>query len=329
MILREYSSNQPGLVIPYPLLIGLATIPLIMNGFELEIASNFRADSMLSVQGISWLPLVFSSICILAGAIYANRVFNRHEFHDSPTYVPGLLYTLIATGCMLLQFSPSILLANLFLLAGLDPLLGVFRQGRVLSQYFKAGIWIGLASLIYPPYIATLPALWVSILFTRAFHWREHLVCLLGFSVPFLYWISLNYYDGNLSSIVMFHKIIGQNPGINWMKSGWINQVFSISIIISLLAALPAYLFFSQRNNNKSRNVKAVFFIITLGLLSSILVSYLFSGMWLVSGVILPVSFISGYWFTNYRYSLIAPFVFYFMLGACILLGFHFSGIIP
>jgi hypothetical protein len=328
MILREFSSNQPAVMISIPILIGAMTIALVAGGTLPVPVTTFGVDQYLVQSGTTWLPVAFAAVCLLLGSIMVNRLFNRHEFHDSPTYIPALIYSLCGMGTILLQFSPSVFLANLFLISGLDPLLSVYRQSKVISQYFKTGLGIGLAALIFPPYLGILPALWISVFYTRAFHWREHLLLLIGFGVPFLYWISFRYWNNELQGTILFHRIIGSDTAIQWLYSSWIPRIFSLSVIISFLFALPRYLFLSNRSSNKSKNVKSVFFIQSLGLIASLFLGFFLCGKWLIPGLVLPISVVAGYWYTNYRYSLVAPFAFYFLLVTSVMLCLGYLGIV-
>jgi len=328
MILRAFSSNRPVLLLALPVLAGALAWPLLVSGPIPTMASQYRVDRMLEGQWFAGAPLIISLVCLLLGSIQVNRLFNRHEFHDSPTYIPSLIYFVSGIGLLFLQFSPSVYIANLFVILGLHPLLSVYRQQRVLSEYFRAGLGMGMAALIFPPYTSLLAALWVCIIYTRAFNWREHLLSLIGFGIPFLYWVSYAYYTGTYNNIVLFHLEFGVDKANGWLHEGWVTRAFVISLALSFLLALPRYLFLSQRSTNKARNVKTVFFILGIGLISSIFTSHTFSGKWLISGWMLPLAIVSGYWYTNYRYSLVAPVVFYLSLFTATLLCLQHAGVL-
>jgi hypothetical protein len=95
--------------------------------------------------------------------------------------------------------------------------------------------------------------------------------------------------------------------------------------LLSLLFAIPRYLFLSERSSNKAKTIRTIFFIVALTLVGSYFIAFLLMWKWIVMALLLPVSFLLGYWFANYRVSLVAPFFFYLLLAssvACIVGAF-------
>jgi hypothetical protein len=166
--------------------------------------------------------------------------------------------------------------------------------------------------------------LWVTTLVSRAFHWREHLLPVISFAVPFLYWMSWKYWNNDADNLVLFRKILTYDARVFFYEFNWVDGLLLAALAVTLLLALPRYLFLSDRASNKARSVKTVFLIMAVAMCLSMVLGYLLILKWILLVVLMPVTFIVGYWFTNYRYSLIAPFVFYFLCAACTMVVFHF-----
>ena len=315
MILRTYASNQP-------LSLGLLPVTTLMVLFlaaargRLEaLHADFPADRIFAGWYNSPYALAaLSGALILLGAYLANVVFNRHEFFNVPVYIPAFMYSLMATTLALIQLSVPVLLANLFLLLGLNRQLKIFHQPRVLAEYFEAGLYYGIAALCFPPYLSLAAAIWAGTMVFRAFHWREYLLPLIAFAVPFVYWISWLYFYDNLSAMVLFHKWVSfdvQSFFSSWGKS---ERVFGITILISLLFALPRYLFLNERSSNRSKTIRILFFLVALAAGGSYFLAYALTWKWIIMALLLPVAFTLAYWFANYRVSLAGPFLFYAIL---------------
>jgi hypothetical protein len=84
----------------------------------------------------------------------ANAVFNRSGF-NTPTYVIALIYAFLGGVWSLHQCSPSVLIASILVLIGLERQLRIFKQTRVLHLCLK---WIrfGLAALFFPPFLTLI-----------------------------------------------------------------------------------------------------------------------------------------------------------------------------
>jgi hypothetical protein len=319
MILRTYASNQP---------LSLVLLPVITFSVLLAVASRgvlevYNADFPLDRYLRDWYhapyPMaMLSAAIILAGAYLANVVFNRHEFFNVPVFVPALIYTILATTLSVVQLSIPVLIANVFVLLGLNNHLKIFHQPRVLAEYFESGFWYGLAAVCFPPYLILIAAIWVGTLVTRAFHWREYVLPLVAFGVPFAYWVSWLYFQDDMAGMVLFKKWISfdtQSFFSTWDRT---TRIFGITAIVSLVFAIPRYLFLSDRSSNKAKTIRTIFFIVALSLVGSYFLAYVLLWKWMVMALLLPVSFLLGYWFANYRVSLVAPFFFYALIAASI-----------
>ncbi len=329
MILRSFASNQPYTLIVIPLTVAAALLPSIGRKALPVVNCGFPADDLFHWIYLSPVAIVITTmLLILGGAMLANTVFNKHEFYNVPVYVPALLYSMLGTSIGLIQLSLPALLANIFLLAGLNKHLRIFRQSRVLAEYFESGFWYGLAAVFFPPYLLLIAGLWVTTFVMRAFHWREHLLPVVSFCVPMLYWIVWKYWQGELNQLVLFYKTFTYDAKSYFFNFNAITTLFALTAAGSFIGALPRYTFLSDRASNKARGVKNIFLIMALCMIICMFMGYVLILKWILMTVLLPLAFVIGYWFTNYRYSLIAPFVFYFLCICSILVVTNFYGLV-
>lgn len=315
MILRSLASNQPYTLLYIPIVGCAALLPILMGGHFVIAETNFPVDYWF--KGLYSNQLLLNSMVlalVLGGAVLANYVFNKHEFLNVPVYVPGFIYTLSSAGLALIQLSIPALVANIFILLALNRHLAVFRQQRVLAYYFESAFWYGIAAVLFPPYIVLIAGMLLAILMTRAFQWRELLLPLIAFSIPFLYWLTWLYINDSVHNVVLFNKVVSWNAVQYFSLLAWAQQAFILACGITLLAGLPRYLFLSGGETNKSKSVKTVFLTMGLTVLLSFGLGYLFVLKWILLTLVVPITFISGYWLSNYRYSFIAPFVFYSLI---------------
>jgi hypothetical protein len=311
-------SIQPALY-PYYFAFGDGRIDVpVVSRFQLECGGHQvpHGQCLFSVLFIA-RNYSHHSFC---GAMLANRVFNKHEFLNVPVFVPAFVYAMSASALCLIQMSIPALLANIFILLGLQKHLTVHRQPRILTYAFESAFWYGMAAVVFPPYIVLLVGMLVAVLISRAFHWREMLIPVLSFGVPFLYWVVWMYVFDYHDSIILFQKTVSWDNIQYFSLLSWSEKMFVIATFLVFVAALPRYLILSERGTNKAKNVKHVFLIIALSTIASFIVGYLLLFKWVLLTAVVPLAFIGGYWFSNYRYSFLAPFVFYaFCLSAIVL----------
>lgn len=312
MILRALASNQPYSLISIPVVGICALLPAFLGKPFNAASTNFPSDYWFNTLYTNQTLLNFVVLgLIVAGAFLANYVFNKHEFLNVPVFVPGFIYTLSSACLSLIQLTLPVLLANVFILFALNRHLAVFRQQRALAFYFESAFWYGIAAVIFPPYILLIGGMFFAILITRAFHWRELLLPLIAFSIPFIYWIAWLYLKDSLQNIILFDKTVSWDAVNYFSMLTWSQKAFVMVCGIAIVASIPRYLFLSDRETNKSKSVKNVFLIMGVTIVLTFVVGYFLVLKWILLTLVIPMTFIIGYWFSNYRYSFIAPFVFY------------------
>lgn len=330
MILRAFSSNQPYTLIAIPVTILLALMPSAWAGGLPLVQADFPADDLFfQIYRSKEMTVAVASALLIAGAFFCNAVFNKHEFYNIPVFVPALMYAMLGSVISVMQLSLPALLANIFVLAGLNRQLQVFRQTRVLAEYFECGFWYGMAAVFFPPYIMLAVGLWITTIITRAFSWREHVLPLLAFSVPFLYWVVWKYWNNELNDLILFRKVFSYDARLFFGQFNWTQTSFMIVALAAMGLGLPRYLFLADRASNKARSVKQVFIFMAVAMILAMILGYLLVLKWILLAMLLPLTFIAGYWFTNYRYSLIAPLVFYVLCVCSTLVILNFYHLVP
>jgi len=265
MILRIFKSNQPFTAIFVILLAVLLWIPEWMRPIEWDPQNSFLLNSTFNTINKSpWLVHFLNLIFVVSGALGINKIFNRAEFHPKSNHLPSLFFTLGAFLFMPMQCFHPVLPALVLSMPAWSFVLGIFRQNRVLHEYFMAGFWLGISSLIYLPIAGLFITPLISILYTRAFNWRELLLPLIAGCLPFVYWgvyaIFMN--QSALTTAAFTYPTVGNSERLNVYHETAI--IFGgLLFIPSLLAYLRSYGF----SSNRSRNTKSVFTIMSLGVL--------------------------------------------------------------
>jgi hypothetical protein len=315
MILRSFAANQPYVLVSLPIAVGAAILPAIWMQPVVPLVIHTPLQAELS--GWTAIPVLSSTLAvvvILAGSWLANAVFNKSEFYNTPAFVVAMLYALFGSIFALFQINFAVYIASLLVLIGLERQLCIFKQPRVLSLCFESGFWYGLAALLYPPFLSLIVGAWIALLFNRAFHLKEHLLLLIAAALPFLYWAVYLYCWNRLDEFVLFRITASFNAPATWRLWPWSLWYFTGVAVVGLIISLPRYLAPADRAGNRTKMVKNTFLIMALAQVGSMIVAYSVFREWIFSTLLVTLSILLGYWFTNYRYSLMAPFVYYALL---------------
>jgi hypothetical protein len=310
VILRTLTQNSGFLIGLYP----ITAAVMILCGWG-EISCNWNLVNPNHAWGESWLFLFWA--LVVFNSMMINTVYNDNELFAQPSYLMGWIYSFFASIALVhfpqLEFwlgQSACILAFVFAFK-------VFRQKRAHHLILLSGLAAGLAFLldthtfIYP--IVFLVAFNLS----RPFSLRELGLLSVGFVLPgAYYWAFLfqyNLLDGwNFS--LQSTLTSGESLLHQWQFWIWI-----LAVLLGLWGLMQK----DDRQTNKTQHSKN--FILLLVLLSSlyfIVISIFFHPNFILLPF-LPWILLVGHYWTHYRTSLLAPFIFYILLIFSISSYFH------
>ncbi|MFM7770522.1 MAG: hypothetical protein ACKO8Q_08190, partial [Bacteroidota bacterium] len=174
-----------------------------------------------------------------------------------------------------------------------------------------------------------LPLLLVAITFTRAFSFREYILGMAGFCFPFIYTWSLQYLFMDNWEFYLFQIKLTLNSTEFYDSKSYLQWCVFILFALSNLFIWQNLAFSGDRSSNKNRNSRWIIFFLSLTTAISAGWAYFLMGTLRVELLSLGTIFGLSYWYTNYRLSLFAPFLFYLTLLVSLWQMLEVSGIVP
>ncbi|MGB4776115.1 MAG: DUF6427 family protein [Daejeonella sp.] len=209
-MIRQFRSLNP---LNFILLIGIALFLRLGLIFEMPDRLSFDFIEPFTKLLID-IPLenAFSPLGNIIIALFLtliqsfifNRIINTYNILGTPTFLPALLY--ITASSLLTPFlvlSPT-LICNFLIIWMIEKFLSLYHKDEIIALMFDLGMIIALGTLIYFPFIAMLPLLWISLIIFKPFNWRDWVAGIIGFSTIFFF-LGVFYYWNN--SLDQFYKI--------------------------------------------------------------------------------------------------------------------------
>ena len=263
-MIRFFKTIQPAALFSIPALCIILWLP----GFFRNDASLSPFDSLL-LNGVLNMPVFLQMLMSVAlvsiGAIYLNHVSVKHEIIYRHSYLPALLYiVLMSFHRDVIQFHP-LLVSNLLIIMALDKTFSLFKNDNPVSYVFDSSFLMAIAALIYFPAFILFFLLLYAIYSLRSFSFREFLIAVIGFGLPFFFIAVYGYWTNSLGSATQnffarfsIHKI---NEGL-----AATNQLLAFSIFLALLILLSLIRLRSNfyRNAIKARSTQEILFLFFL-----------------------------------------------------------------
>ena len=185
------------MLLPYTLLVRIESL---MNPNQPSYASDLSPF-------IAWVNEIIPSIliqnilaCLLIflQSAYINRIVVKHRIGGQITLWPGLVYILLCSIVPGYTYLSVVLIANTFILAAFSDIFKIYKRPFAVKYIFNSGVFISLAAMLYPPYIAYLLAGFIGLAIIRSFKTKEMLQYLSGVLTPFILYGSWTFYRGAL-----------------------------------------------------------------------------------------------------------------------------------
>lgn len=319
MIIRLFRSNQ---VLPIVVLVLISIgMWLISWGLHFKVIEpNGMPLYNLVIKMTVGLPKIFlfivGLILFTTQAIHLNYVLNKHDVFYKSSWLPALIYVVIA-GLLppFLWFSP-VLIVNSILIFALDKIFTLYKNPNAMSLAFDSAFLLSLASLFYLPAIVFVLLFAISILILRPFSWRDWVVGIIGFTLPFFF--AFLYYFLNNEMLSFYNTVIVS--GIK--KTLDLNHLFTYQYIYSIVWILVLFVLSILRlqtnyykNVTKSRLIQQLLLIFIVVGFVSILVSR-DESLYRFSILSIPISSYVSYYFLSGKKLWIIEIMFWILIAS-------------
>jgi hypothetical protein len=201
-MIRFFKSLQPATLIIIPFIIFIFWVrnalhfsPVTDEGslplWDL-IAGVFRAFP-------AWLNFIVVYLLVSGQAVYLNLMLNRNEVLYKNSFLPSLIFALFISSTPALMVFHPVLIINILMIMILDRLFSLFKSVTPRAILFDCGFLSGIAALIYFPSILFLPFLLSSMYVIRSFKFKEWMIIIISFCVPFFLFSTYLFWNHSLT----------------------------------------------------------------------------------------------------------------------------------
>ena len=300
MIIRLFKDSHPASYVIVPVFI-LAFLAVSWQGPGDYVVQNpmplYDLVLGLVLSLPEWITGLIVYIILLSQVFHLNSLIGKHEVFYKNSFLPALFFMMFLV--MIPQFMTfhPVLIINSILLFILDKLFKIYKNPSPLTMAFDACFLIGLATLIYLPAISFFLLFVFSILILKTFSWRDWMVGLTGFLLPFFFAFVYYFWVDGLDE--MKEKFFLNDITRIWDTSGLALQGYSIAMVVVLVILGLTLLRIRQnfyKNVSRIRNFQQVIFMFLI----VAIISLAFTGsvaVYRFSILTIPISTLISYYF--------------------------------
>lgn len=268
---------------------------------------------------------IISLLAVLLGAFFVNFLTISQEITSKTNYLPSFFYILFAFSSTTTNTIEPILIANLFVLPSLYFLMNSYREDQALSEFFKAGLFMGLASFFYIHYIYLFPICIIALLILRAFNWREWAVLIIGLTAPLYIYLCVSY----LSNNSIYDELELMSITLTDFQKPLVSEYYlALLFILVLLFVFALFFYFSKGFGSKIKTQKTKYILLWMLLACFVMVFFEQSTEILLLPCIVPLSIIIGDYLAEIKQLKIANTLLVLFMGGFVIMYLHILGVI-
>ena len=276
---------------------------------------NTFLNSSSIVQSIVTIILIVVQALLISNYVTVNRLSR------ALSVIPGAVFVLYSYTILEPDNFNIILLANLFLILSLGSLFEIYKKYQPVSILFNAGFFLGIATMLYFPYLIFLIALIIGLYNLRNFNLKEFLQIFFGLmSVIFLSGVYAFYFD----RLDVWYGIFIQSftlPHFDFSDVYiWIKPLFLLITIIIILGLNNSLR--KKKKYDAIRKIELTYSMCLLGLVSIFMVTDITPQHLIIMSF--PISVLGGMVLEQKEYYYFKEFVFLLLIGFFIALSYNY-----
>lgn len=176
-------------------------IPAFQNPLDVVVtADDGPLYTLLAswIQAMPFLSVTIALVVIIFQSIVLFYIFQANGFFGRANFVPAIVVMLAFSWNNNFQTMHALLPACIFIVLAVNSILGMYGKQAPYKQVFTAAFAISIASLFYLPLVYMLLLLWFSLISYRISFWREYVITLIGFVLPWIYYVCVLFWNDNV-----------------------------------------------------------------------------------------------------------------------------------
>jgi hypothetical protein len=266
------------------------------------------------------LQIIIPLILIIGMALIMLQLNNRYNIIRIRTMLPAPLFILIVSGFSNLHTMHPVYFAAFFVLLAIYRLFSAFDEVKPYSPAFDSGFFLGVAALFYFNAFILFPAFIIGLgVLSREPKWREFIVNIIGFFLPFIFAFSYVFVFGKVPEYLETLKLNTFTSVGNLKSNLPVLGYLGILFILILLGTIRIV----QQYNAKKVSTRKYFIVLFLVFLFMLISFTLIPATSLEIFVItvIPVTLLLANFFVFMKGRFWGEFLFSLLLIAVIIMG--------
>jgi len=163
--------------------------------------------------GAAWLDAAFGHfplimVVLFLGllvfqALYLNQIHDYHRLAERNQMLVAVFYLILMGSAPILVRPNMMIIVNFLMILLMNIIFNILGENEPYRQVFDASVLVSIASLFYFPAIFFIVFIWLCFIVYQIFTWREWLISIIAFVLPYIFLGTYFLYTNELPKVVM------------------------------------------------------------------------------------------------------------------------------
>jgi len=285
-------------------------------------SKNILFSPILNLVGNNpFVHAVISLLLIVALGFLMQLVNDRYSFIRIRSKLPSILFVIIMGGFVGLHTLHPIYFGAIFVLFAINRLFGMFEKSRPYSAIFDVGFLLGVASLFCFNLIVLFPAFFVSIaVLSREKKWREFVIPLLGFLLPFFFATSYAIITDNFQEILEIYKCNITTPVNHFQGNSALQIYLGVLFLFTVIGSIDILKQYDNKKISSRKYFTVFFWVFIFSIISFVFIPAASQEMLLIAAI--PVTYLIANFFVFMKKKFWSELLFTLLLVSVIIVQF-------
>ncbi|MCF8245623.1 MAG: hypothetical protein K9J46_10740 [Saprospiraceae bacterium] len=213
---------------------------------------------------------IIAIVLLVAQGYLVNVIAINNRLSNEINLLPGLFYVWFCCAIPDFLYLSPVLVGNTFFLIALNEIFGIYKNSACADKIFNAGLWLGVASLFYFPFVFFLLVLVAGLSILRAFNLQEFLMAVVGMFLPYFFagmlffWFNkfVFFYENQISRNFDFFNF----SQIVFTWDTWVK--LAIFVIATIFVLLNNNFFFAKKNIQVQKKIDILYWVLIAAAIS-------------------------------------------------------------
>jgi hypothetical protein len=213
---------------------------------------------------------IIAMILLMAQGYLVNVIAINNRLSNEINLLPGLFYVWCCCAIPDFLYLSPVLLGNTFFLIALHEIFQIYKNPACADKIFNAGLWLGVASLFYFPFVFFLLVLVAGLSILRAFNLQEFLMVVMGMFLPYFlvgflfFWFNRYgyFYENQISRNFDFFNF--NQIAFTW--DTWVK--LAVFTIATLFVILNNNLYLAKKNIQVQKKINILYWVLIAAAIS-------------------------------------------------------------